>query len=49
MAGDELTIVLAEDPRMMRLSCELSPDVFRALLGEYQRLLREIFGSMGRP
>ena len=32
---------------MMRLSRELAPEVFEALLDEYQRLLRELLGSMG--
>ncbi len=32
---------------MMRLSRELAPDVFRALLDEYQRFLREVLESMG--
>jgi class 3 adenylate cyclase len=41
------TIVVAEGRRMMRLSSELSPEVFEALLAEYHRLLREVFGSLG--
>jgi class 3 adenylate cyclase len=32
---------------MMRLADELAPDVFHALLEEYQRLLREVFSTMG--
>jgi len=32
---------------MMRLSRELSPDVFGALLEEYQRLLQEVLAQMG--
>ncbi len=32
---------------MMRLSRELAPDVFGALLDEYQRFLREVLESMG--
>jgi hypothetical protein len=31
---------------MMRLSSELTPDLFDALLGEYQRLLRRLFEEM---
>src|SRR6266540_254057 len=38
-----VTIVLAEGRRMMRLSRELSPDHFGALLNEYQRLLTGLF------
>src|SRR6266487_1445394 len=41
------TIVLAEGRRMMRLSHELTPDHFGALLGEYQRLLSGLFERMG--
>lgn len=32
---------------MMRLSSELPPDLFDALLSEYQRLLRRLFEEMG--
>lgn len=32
---------------MMRLARELEPDVFGALLGEYQRLLRQVLESTG--
>ena len=32
---------------MMRLSRELTPDLFEALLSEYQRLLRRLFEEMG--
>ena len=32
---------------MMRLSRELPPDVFRALLEEYERFLREVLEGMG--
>lgn len=32
---------------MMRLSRELPPNAFEALLDEYQQLLREVLGSMG--
>ena len=42
-----VTIVLAEGRRMMRLSRELSPDHFGALLSKYQRLLRGLFERMG--
>ncbi len=42
-----VTIVLAEGRRMMRLSRELSPDHFGALLNEYQRLLTGLFERMG--
>ncbi len=42
-----VTIVVAEGRRVMRLSRELTPEVFRALLEEYQRLLREVFEGMG--
>ena len=42
-----VTIVLAEGRRMMRLSRELTPDHFGALLREYQRLLGELFERMG--
>jgi class 3 adenylate cyclase len=42
-----VTIVLAEGRRMMRLAHDLSPEVFGALLREYQRLLADVLGSMG--
>ena len=42
-----VTIVLAEGRRMMRLSRELTPDHFGALLSEYQRLLGGLFERMG--
>jgi class 3 adenylate cyclase len=42
-----VTIVVAEGRRMMRLAGELAPDVFDALLEEYQRLLRQVLESMG--
>ena len=45
--ADTVTIVVAEGRRMMRLADELAPDVFDALLEEYQRLLREVFSTMG--
>jgi class 3 adenylate cyclase len=32
---------------MMRLSRELTPDLFEALLSEYQRLLRRLFEETG--
>jgi class 3 adenylate cyclase len=41
------TIVMTEGRRMMRLSRELAPEVFEALLEEYQRLLREVLERMG--
>jgi len=42
-----LTVVLAEGRRMMRLSQQLAPEQFEALLHEYQRLLRGLFEGMG--
>jgi class 3 adenylate cyclase len=42
-----VTIVVAEGRRMMRLARELAPDVFGALLEEYQQLLRQVLESMG--
>jgi class 3 adenylate cyclase len=42
-----VTIVLTEGRRMMRLSHELTPEQFGALLSEYQRLLRELFERTG--
>jgi class 3 adenylate cyclase len=42
-----VTIVVAEGRRVMRLSRELTPEVFGALLKEYQWLLRDVFESMG--
>jgi class 3 adenylate cyclase len=42
-----VTIVLAEGRRMMRLSGELTPERFGALITEYQRLLSELFEAMG--
>jgi class 3 adenylate cyclase len=42
-----VTIVVAEGRRMMRLARELEPDVFDALLKDYQRLLQEVLESMG--
>jgi class 3 adenylate cyclase len=41
------TIVVAEGRRMMRLAGELGPDLFDALLEEFQRLLRHLLESMG--
>lgn len=41
-----VTIVLTEGRRMMRLSRELTPEQFGALLNEYQRLLRKVFEGM---
>jgi class 3 adenylate cyclase len=40
-------MVMAEGRRMMRLSRELEPRVFEALLEEYQRLLGNVFERMG--
>jgi class 3 adenylate cyclase len=42
-----VTFLLAEGRRMMRLSRELTPDLFEALLSEYQRLLQGLFEEMG--
>jgi class 3 adenylate cyclase len=42
-----VTIVLAEGRRMMRLSRELSPEHFGALLSDYKRLLAELFERIG--
>jgi class 3 adenylate cyclase len=42
-----VTIVVVEGRRMMRLAGELAPEVFDALLEEYQRLLRQVLESMG--
>jgi class 3 adenylate cyclase len=42
-----VTIVVAEGRRMMRLSRELAPDIFEALLEEYQRLVRGELEGMG--
>jgi class 3 adenylate cyclase len=39
--------LLTKGRRMMRLSSELPPDLFDALLSEYQRLLRRLFEEMG--
>jgi class 3 adenylate cyclase len=44
---ETVTIVVAEGRRMMRLAGELAPEVFDALLEEYQRLLRQALESMG--
>jgi class 3 adenylate cyclase len=43
----ERTLLLTEGRRMMRLSRELTPDLFEALLSECQRLLRRLFEEMG--
>ncbi len=40
-------ILVVEGRRMMRLSGELASDIFRALLEEYQRLLREVLTELG--
>lgn len=42
-----VAIVMTEGRRMMRLSRELAPEVFSALLNEYQRLLRAVLEEMG--
>ncbi len=42
-----VSIVVAEGRRFMRLSRELPPEVFGALLKEYQQLLRGVLESMG--
>jgi class 3 adenylate cyclase len=44
---DTVTMVMAEGRRMMRLSRELTPDIFEALLEEYQGLLGDLFERMG--
>ena len=47
MAGN-VTVVLAEGRRVMRLARELTSEVFDALLDEYQRLLRKWLGPLVR-
>jgi class 3 adenylate cyclase len=42
-----VTVVVAEGRRVMRLASELAPEVFGALLTEYQRLLRGVLEEMG--
>nr|MDQ3382166.1 hypothetical protein [Actinomycetota bacterium] len=42
-----VTIVVAEGRRMMRLSRELTPEHFGALLSDFQRLIRGVFEGMG--
>jgi class 3 adenylate cyclase len=42
-----VTVVQAEGRRMMRLSRELTPEDFGALLSEYQRVLRGLFEGLG--
>ncbi len=42
-----VTIVMVEGRRMMRLSRELAPEVFGALLKEYQWLIRSVLERMG--
>ena len=44
---ETVTIVVAEGRRLMRLARELEPDVFDALLDEYQRLLRQVLEGRG--
>ena len=46
-AAETVTIVVAEGRRMMRLAGELAPETFRALLQEYQVLLRQVLETMG--
>ena len=41
------TLVMAEGRRMMRLSRDLSPPVFDALINEYQRVLRNVMERIG--
>jgi class 3 adenylate cyclase len=41
-----MTILMAEGRRMMRLSRELAPEVFEALVEDYQRLVRGVFEEM---
>ena len=41
------TVVMAEGRRMMRLSRQLAPEQFEALLTEFQTLLRELFERAG--
>jgi class 3 adenylate cyclase len=47
LPGGTVTFLLTEGRRMMRLSRELTPDLFDELLSEYQRLLRRLFEEMG--
>jgi class 3 adenylate cyclase len=42
-----VTIVVVEGRRMMRLYRDLTPEIFGALLREYQRLLHEVLEGMG--
>jgi class 3 adenylate cyclase len=42
-----VTVVVTEGRRVMRLARELAPDVFGALISEYQRLVQGVFESMG--
>jgi len=42
-----VTTVVAEGRRVMRLSQELSPEDFGALLGEFKRVLADVFDEMG--
>ena len=44
---ENVTIVVAEGRRMMRLAGELAPETFSALIEEYHRLLRQVLESMG--
>src|SRR6266487_483100 len=42
-----VTVVVAEGRRMMRRSRELAPDVFGALLTDYQQLLQRVLAQAG--
>ena len=42
-----VTLLVTEGRRVMRLSRELAPEVFDALLEEYSRLLRQVLAGMG--
>ena len=42
-----VTLVVTEGRRVMRLSRELAPEVFDALLEEYSRLLRQVLEGTG--
>jgi class 3 adenylate cyclase len=42
-----LTPVMTEGRRLMRLAAELTPEHFRVLLQQYQRLTRDVFEAMG--
>src|SRR6266705_5430043 len=42
-----VTVVMAEGRRLIRLERELSSPIFDALIGEYQRLTRDVMERMG--